>query len=118
MDRELYKHRYWRLLLHYKRHLWGGYESEAEGMGFFNSPQGKWDLKAEMAAALRNFFVEPASLKEGKDHPQCSYPARYKWLKKQLQFDPGRLPEQTCERLDDWLRQLNPDRITLIFALF
>ena len=118
MARELYKHRYWRLLLHYKRHLWGGYESEADGIGFFNSPQGKWDLQAEMAAAIRNFFVEPASLKEGQDHPQCSYPARYKWLKKQLQFDPGRLPEQTCKRLDDWLKQLNPERVTLIFASF
>jgi len=118
MDRELWKHRYWRLLLHYKSHLWGSYESEADGRGFFNSPQGKWDLKAEMAAAIRNFFVDPASLKKDQDHPQCSYPARYKWLKKQLQFDSSRLPEQKCERLKEWLGQLNPDRVTLIFASF
>ncbi|MEE8207144.1 MAG: DUF4105 domain-containing protein [Nitrospinaceae bacterium] len=118
MDRELYKHRYWRLLLHYKRHLWGGYESEADGLGFFNVPEGKRDLKAEMAAAIRNFFVDPATLEKEDDHPQCSYPARYKWLKRQLKFDPGRLPELKCELLGSWLDQLNPERITLIFASF
>lgn len=118
MDRELWKQHYWHLLLHYKRHLYGGFVSEADGMDFFNVPEGKWDLKAEMAGAIRNFFVDPATLKDVNDHPRCSYPARYKWLKNQLKFDTRRMPNPTCNLLDDWMKQLEPDRVTLVFASF
>ncbi|MBI3812523.1 MAG: DUF4105 domain-containing protein [Nitrospirae bacterium] len=108
--------RYWLLLVHYKKTLLGGYESQEDGPDFFNSPNGKTDPETELIATLKNFFRTPESLKTGEEHPQCNFPARYKWLKTQLAFDPTRLPEQRCERLEGWLKNLNPEKITLIFA--
>jgi hypothetical protein len=112
----LAQERYWHLLLHYKKTVLGGYESQEDGPAFFNSPTGKTDPEAELSATLKNFFTPPESLKPGQEHPQCNFPARYKWLKVRLSFDPARLPEQRCERLESWLKDLNPDKVTLVFA--
>jgi len=112
----LAQERYWHLLVHYKRTIIGTYESQEDGPDFFNSPTGKTDPEAELNATLKNFFTPPESLKPGQEHPQCNFPARFKWLKKQLAFDPARLPEQRCERLEGWLNDLNPEKVTVIFA--
>lgn len=108
--------RYWHLLVHYKKTLWGTYESQEDGPEFFNSPVGKTDPEAELIATLKNFFTSPDKVKPGQEHPQCVFPARYKWLKSRLHFDPAGLPEQKCERLEKWLTEVNPARITLVFA--
>lgn len=80
---------------------------------FFLAANGKSDPAAEMDASLAAFF---APTPENSDrHPQCLKPARYRWLKKRLNFDAARLPEQTCPRLHSWLAELNPGRVTLIF---
>jgi len=112
----LSEQRYWHLLLHYKRMIYGSYESEEDGPDFFNSPAGKTNPEAELIATLTSFFASPDDLEPGKEHPQCVFPARYKWLKSRLEFDPSRLPEQRCDRLDNWLAEVNPSRITLVFA--
>jgi hypothetical protein len=57
-----------------------GMISEADGTEFFNSPQGKTDSEAELAATLGSFFVPLSEVAEGKEHPQCNFPARFKWL--------------------------------------
>jgi hypothetical protein len=108
--------RNWHLLVHYKKTLFGTYESQEDGLDFFNSPTGKTNPEEELIATLKNFFTPPETLKPGQEHPQCNFPARYKWLKRQLAFDPARLPEQQCERLEGWLKDLNPEKVTVIFA--
>jgi Domain of unknown function (DUF4105) len=113
---DLAQKRYWHLLVHYKKTIFGSYESQEDGPEFFNSTFGKTNPEAELIATLRNFFKPIENLKPGQEHPQCNFPARYKWLKAQLAFDPARLPEQRCERLDGWLKDLNPERITVVFA--
>ncbi|MBI3994603.1 MAG: DUF4105 domain-containing protein, partial [Nitrospirae bacterium] len=118
VSKRLSETRYWRLLVHYKRTIFGGYESEEDGPEFFNTPEGKTDPEAELAATLRNFFKTPSDLKPGEEHPQCNFPARYKWLKSELSFDPAKLPEQRCERLENWLKDLDPEKITLVFASY
>jgi hypothetical protein len=114
--KNLAEKRYWYLLVHYKKTLLGGYESQEDGPDFFNSPNGKINPQSELIATLKNFFTPLENLKPGQEHPQCNFPARYKWLKAQLAFDPTRLPEQRCERLEGWLKGLTPDKITFIFA--
>jgi hypothetical protein len=49
--------RYWHLLLHYKKTIFGNYESQEDGPGFFNSPHGKTDPQAELIATLKSFFM-------------------------------------------------------------
>ena len=115
---KLAEKRYWQLLLHYKETVLGGYESQEDGPDFFNSPTGKNDPQAELVATLKNFFIPLENLKPEQEHPQCTFPARYKWLKAQLAFDPARLPEQHCERMESWLNDLNPEKITLVFASY
>lgn len=52
----------------------------------------------------------------GDDHPQCVFPARFAWLKKQLELDLTRLPQPDCLRLNRWKDDLNAGQVTLIFA--
>ncbi|SCY32366.1 protein of unknown function [Nitrosospira sp. Nl5] len=117
-QKKLARERVWHLLLKYDTRLLGGMVSEADGMEFFNSPQGKTDSEAELAATLASFFVPLAAIAEGKEHPQCNFPARFKWLNQQLAFDPHRLEIQACDRLDRWMQGLDPVGVTLVFASY
>ncbi len=118
LEKKLDQKRQWHLLLHYKGTWLGGYESEADGMDFFNAPDGKTDPQAELIATLRSFFKNPETLKSKEEHPQCNFPARYKWLKRELAIDPNQLPRAECTRMENWLAQLEPQSVTLIFASF
>lgn len=115
-DLKLHEQRYWHLLLKYEKTPLGGFESEADGMGFFNSPAGKTDPAKELAATLTSFFVDPGGLEEGAEHPQCNFPARFKWLNEKLNFDEKQLPRQNCDRLERWLAILDPVGVTVVFA--
>ncbi|HET8760165.1 MAG TPA: DUF4105 domain-containing protein [Nitrospiria bacterium] len=114
----LFDEREWHLLVHYKRTLFGAYESQEDAPAFFNAPNGKTNPEAELAATIERFFIDPTELKPGEAHPQCDFPARYKWLKFRLSFDPTRLREQPCERLDRWMTDINPQGVTLVFASY
>lgn len=108
---KLAEQREWHVLLHY-RQTNHGYISEVDDPQFFNAPDGKIHSQAELEATLKAFFAP--SLKETQ-HPQCAFIARYHWLKQQLAFDPVRLPPQPCPRFENWLAQLQPAGLTLIF---
>lgn len=110
--------RTWHLLLKYNKHILGGVVSEADGMAFFNSPHGKTDPESELAATLASFFVPLTEIEKGKEHPQCTFPARFKWLNQQLTFDSDRLEIQKCDRLDRWVNTLDPVGVTLVFASY
>jgi Domain of unknown function (DUF4105) len=91
----------------------GGSTSLIDNPGFFLAADGKSDPAKELESSLAAFF-EPTP--ENPDqHPQCLKPARYRWLKARLGFDPARLSEQSCPRLRSWEAELDPDRVTLIF---
>ncbi len=110
----LAERRDWQLLLHYTPALLGGVISRADGAPFFLSPDGKTNPQAELDATLEKFFTDALVGRTGQQ-AQCAFPARYQWLKGQLGFDPARLPERTCERLQRWLDEINPAAVTLIF---
>lgn len=106
---------HWHRLLHYVPDLGGdGVHSLADSGNFFLSPRGKSDPAAELAATLAGLFAEeiPSGMEQ---HPQCAFVARYRWLDTLLQFDPERLPKQTCERFETWYNAINASQVTLIF---
>lgn len=117
-QKKLADERVWHLLLKYDKRLFRGMTSEADGMEFFNSPQGKIDPTSELLATLSSFFVPLTEITKGKEHPQCNFPARFKWLNQQLAFDPNRLEIQACDRLDRWMKALDPVGATLVFASY
>ncbi len=106
--------REWRLLLHYRSTLWGGYESEQDDPGFFLSGSGKTDPEAELQATLAQFFSQEL-VGRSQQPAQCAFVARYHWLKEQLAFDPARLPDQACDRFTRWYDEFQAESITLIF---
>ena len=111
---KLSDHRYWHLLLHYRPRLAGGVESEADEAGFFLAAEGKFHPQAELEATLAAFF-SAESVGRSKQAPRCAFIARFDWLREQLNIDGRRLPVQRCDRYEEWLKELNPDSITLIF---
>lgn len=110
----LAEEREWHLLLHYRKTLTGGYQSEADDPGFFLAPTGKTDPQAELEATLARFFSD-ALVGRSRQPAQCAFIARYHWLKARLAFEDRRLPPLRCERFEAWLAELAPASVTLIF---
>jgi len=115
-DQRLSEQPAWRLLLHFHHDLLGRYRSEIDDPRYFLSPRGRRDPSAELDATLRAFFEVP-SISTDVQHPQCRYPARYAWLKEQLQFD-SRMKERPCPRFAAWRDQMDAESLTLIFASY
>lgn len=113
--KKLWENRTWHLLMHYNPGTFYGYESEADGDGFFHASDGKTNPQAELEASLAGFF-STETRSPGKMTSQCAFPARYHWMKEQLEFDPKHLPEQTCNRFDEWFDALNPASVSLVFS--
>jgi hypothetical protein len=75
----LAEQREWRLLLHYRENLFGGYTSEQDEAGFFMAPDGKTNPVAEIDATLKQFFSTDL-VGRSKQPAQCAFIARYHWL--------------------------------------
>lgn len=102
---------YWYSLVHYKPSLFGGYVSQADDARFFLANEGKTSPEEELYATINAFFDDKT---EGA-HPQCRFPARYYWLKQQLNFDNTKLIEHACADLELWATEIQPGTLTLIF---
>ncbi len=112
----LYKKRYWYLLLHYTPDSQEDTSvSEVDGLGFFFSADGQKNPRAELHATLWAFF-ESAQDHARNMHPQCQFPARFQWLKKELNFDTHKTPTIQCPGLELWLKVIDYDSVSLVFA--
>ncbi len=124
--KSLAEDRAWLRLGHWRKKVFGGWESEADGPGFFLSPQGKTDPAAELEATLGGFFAAgdgaPADGTKLADpsleHPQCRFPARFAWLAGALRIDPARLPPKSCPRFEVFWRKVSARSATLVFSSY
>lgn len=106
----------WLALLHYEPTFWHPTPASlADSGGFFLDANGATDPQAELEATLRSFFAAANVTVRGREHPQCVFVARYRWLQEQLDFDPTRLPEQPCPKFEEWRTAIHPVSTTLIF---
>lgn len=81
-EKNLAKRSVWSALLHYKPRLFlPGVNSLVDAHSFFNAPDGKNDPKAELEATLASFFSRMDDANADR-HPQCTFIARYHWLKR------------------------------------
>ena len=112
--------RAWLRLGHWRPRLLGGFESEADGLGFFLAPDGKQDPAAELEATLRGLFApDPeAPPNAAADHPQCRFPARFAYLARALHIDPARLQVLPCRRFDEFWRRVSARSVALIFSSY
>ncbi|MFI5350746.1 MAG: DUF4105 domain-containing protein, partial [Elusimicrobiota bacterium] len=98
----------WRRLGH-----WKGARSDATE-GFFLSPEGTHDLRAELEAEVAGLFApEPGG---GVQHPRCRFPARAAWLEERLSLAPAALPYADCSKYEAWRRLMDLSSVSLIFA--
>ncbi len=104
--------RTWEVLLHYKP-SGKGVKSLVDDPRFFNAPTGSRNPEAELFATLASFFT--TTVKEGEEHPQCRFIARYTWLNEQLGFDPARLPKAACPQFAKALEAVNPRSLVLVY---
>jgi len=106
--------RFWHLLVRYQDGVFG-YESEADKPSFFLSPSGKTDPKAELEATIRRLLA--GDVPSGEEaHPQCRFPARYKWLWRQLHLENEKVPPVHCPEVLKFLYTMQPNRVVLVFA--
>lgn len=104
----------WNVLVLYKRDSLSHTESQVDGPDFFLSREGSINPIKELEATLAGFFSEhliaPLSLT-----PQCRFPARYVWLRSQLDFDAAGLLPQACPKLDEFVTAVNAESLSVIF---
>ena len=106
----------WLRLLHYHKGFWNfTLKSQADGKGFFISPNGDHDPLAELGATYEA-MSETSSKRFGKDkvHAQCSFPARYKFLKKY--FPNNTWKDVSCPKLEAVLKKFNGESLTYVFS--
>jgi hypothetical protein len=116
-SKRLAQSRDWQVLLHYRPTSFGGWKSQADGMGFFFAGKaGKTDPDAELAATiaalLRPSVRDPTNPETM--HPQCLFPARYAWIKQQL--GAAAFVDQPCPLLDTWRTGISAEAATLVYA--
>ena len=108
----------WRRLGHWRSSLLGFVESQADGPNFFLASGGKSSPGAELDATLRAFFSTVPAEASDVQHPICQFPARYRWLDKQLHFDPARVPHPGCPRFEEFLKETNAERLSFVFSSY
>jgi hypothetical protein len=99
----------WRQLLAYGQ----GTHSAITSPGFFLSPRGHIDPKAELEATLASFAAEP---KNPDEHAQCRFPARYLWLDRQLNLQERGITPVACPKYQGFLKTDRIESPSLIFA--
>jgi hypothetical protein len=114
---KLYEKKTWLRLLHIKRIGKVRQQSEIISPRFFLSSStsiSAIDPQKELYATLNGFF---SPLKENENnHAQCRFPARFFWLKKQLDSAIEEMPNIKCERLERWAKFSSLDSISLILV--
>jgi len=104
----------WRTLVHYKKKQLFWTESQVDDPDFFLSKNGKTNPQAELEATLVAFYSKKA-VGATKLEPQCRFPARYEWLKRQLNFDDTRLQPALCEQVQKYREAVDADHLTVVF---
>ena len=105
----------WKRLLHYQSDL-SHFKNQSliTNASFFFHPQGHQNPKAELLATLAQFFITTG---KDKHSAQCRFPARFQWLVSQLAIDKKQLPHRHCHDLNQWLKDLAVENITLVFPV-
>jgi hypothetical protein len=114
---KLYEKTTWLRLLHIKKAGRLKRNSDIISPTFFLSGRDSLSNispKKELHATLDAFFL-PANNKVN-DHAQCRFPARFFWLKKQLNLTVQGIPNIKCERLERWAKFSSLDSISLVLV--
>jgi len=100
----------WLALLHYKKEpLLRRTLSQADDEDFFLASDGKTNPLSELKADVHAFFAA-----SGPGHAQCLFPARWHWLKQQLDLSSSQY-DVPCPTLEAWMQEIVSEKLTLVF---
>lgn len=112
--RKVSESREWLRLLHYKpTYFFGRLRSEIDGGDFFLSPDGNSDPYAELVADIQAFTVNDRKIGKLKQTPQCAFPLRLEFIKKNLGLT---FNEGSCEEYKAFMDRFSPSSTTLVFS--
>lgn len=107
-------HPYWSALLHYRHGPDGTRVSEIVSQEFFLAPEGATNPEAELAATLVAFFEGPGETLDA--HAQCRFVARYKWLRRTLDWSAAKPPAVRCPRYEAYTLGNQVESLSLVYA--
>lgn len=98
----------------WKRLMYAGEngQSDVSYTSYFFHPEGPKNSKAELAENIKALFHEA----ETDQSIHCRFPARSQFLIQKLQIPANTLPKPECPELDQWLSEIKPYKVTLIYA--
>jgi len=105
---DLSKQSQWQLLLHYKNS-----SSIITDKKFFYAQDGDVNAKSELEATIEHFFDDENL---GNKHAICRYPARFKWIKEQLNLPDSLFAKPNCSELKNHLLNTSAKKISIVFA--
>ncbi len=114
--KKLWQERQWLKLLHFETDFFRIRESQIDSKNFFLAENGKKDPQAELLASINAFF-EPIG-KDPNDHPQCRFPARYKWIKEKLKDTAIPWLDVKCDRFEAFHKGLQGESVSLVFSSY
>lgn len=100
----------WQKLLHYESDLWWK-SSEADGLDFFLSPDGKNKPDQELEALI-------LELEKGNNDVICRFPARSKYLKTQLNLPPNWFDFSKCAKYKEFFDENFNKTVYLLFSSY
>ncbi len=103
----------WLRLLNYKKTLFGGFESEADGKNFFLTPNGKKDPKGELQALVFELSSKKAIT---DDHARCRFPARSLFVSQKLKIPLS--SEEQCTELHKFRNSFDAESVSLVFSAY
>lgn len=104
-EKKLWQDSQWLRLGHYRKKLFGGYESPFRGK-LFLAEQGFQDPQQELIATLQTLFSDK--------NRQCQFLARTTWIKNHFDIPESELA--ACEERKAWKKQLGAEEIYVVFA--
>ena len=103
----------WLKLVHYKKIAANKFESLVDGSGFFLAKDGKHNPVSELRENLRAFHNHQVKIGLEKQAPQCAFPLRYEFMKRQQKISTSPVP---CKKLEKYMAKFDQKKIFLVFS--
>ena len=101
----------WLKLLYYNK---DSISSDVISKKYFLAKDGHINAKSELKATIEAYFNTQNNIKD--DTPICTYPARYYWLSKHVDF-PNYTPiNAKCKKLNKAMKSIEVDSYSLVFV--
>ena len=105
---KIYNKNEWKALLHYNN-----------GLNIYDNKyilSENFSLKNEMQADIKAFYLKSNHFININDHPQCKFPARFIFIKKELNINKDEFPNIVCPEFNTYKKKAPADKIGLTYV--